>query len=304
METIGRALAARWGDLIEMSLKSHLKTFVPEGLWHFAGFCKRLPTYWRLDRSENLRVQQGVPGLPLFVAPDLHVQIPESVTAYIYWRAHAFEDADLWAETTDFLKLAEGCSRLIDIGAQTGFFSALFARARTAPVSILSMEPDAQVQAILARARVLNGGDGIDWEIRHEAVSDHEGTIGIPISNRPYEADLSAGEPGDLITVPSRSLTALIESLDWTPDLLKIDVESFEYEILTTSLPVIERLRPALHLEVHWEILQRRGLDPMDFLAPLARMGYRGNRSGYRTLEDWAAAGRKEVVSRLSLKVG
>lgn len=287
-----------------MSLKSHLKNVVPESLWHFAGFCKRLPTYWRLDRSESLRVRQGVEGLPLFVARDLHVSIPESVTAYIYWRAHAFEDADLWAETTDFLELAEGRSRLIDIGAQTGFFSALFARARPAPVAILSMEPDSQVQAILARARTLNGGDGIDWEIRHEAVSDHDGTIEIPISNTPYEADLCAGNPGDLITVPSRSLTALVESLDWEPDLLKIDVESFEYEILTTSLPMIERLRPALHLEVHWEILQRRGLDPMDFLAPLARMGYRGNRSGYRKLDDWTVAGRKEVVSRLSLKVG
>jgi len=286
-----------------MSLKNKLKSFVPSGLWQFGGFCKRLPTYWRIDRSESLRVQRGLEGLPLFITPDIHVQIPENVTAYVNWRSHGIEDHDGWLEVRDFLKLSKGRSALIDIGAQTGSISAFFARSRKGAARILSMEPDAQVQAILSRARELNSPRGIDWEIRHEAVSDHIGTIEMPISNTPFETQKGMADFGKLITVPSQTLTALIESLDWVPDLVKIDVESFEYEILTSSLPLIERIKPALQLEVHWEILKRRNLDAMDFLTPLAAMGYRGIRSQYRNPGDWAAAARREAVSRISLKV-
>jgi FkbM family methyltransferase len=286
-----------------MRLKKKLKSIVPSGLWQFAGFCKRLPVYWRIDRSESLRVQQGLEGLPLFVTRDLCVQIPESVTAYVNWRAHGIEDAASWAEVRDFLKLAEGRVALIDIGAQTGSISAFFARSRTGPARILSMEPDAQVQAILARARDLNSPPGIDWEIRHEAVSDHVGTIEMPISNTPFETQKGMADFGRRIVVPSQTLTSLVASLDWVPDLVKIDVESFEYEILTASLPLIERIRPALQLEVHWEILRLRHLDAMDFLTPLGAMGYRGIRAHYRNPRDWEAAGRREAVSRLSLKI-
>lgn len=286
-----------------MSLKNRIKSVLPSGLWHLGGFCKRLPVYWRIDRSESLRVQRGLEGLPLFITRDIYVQIPENVTAYVNWRAHGIEDHASWVEVRDFLKLSEGRSALIDIGAQTGSMSAFFARSRTGPARILSMEPDAQVQAILDRARDLNSPQGIDWEIRHEAVSDHVGTIEMPISNTPFETQKGMADFGKLISVPSQTLTSLVDSLDWVPDLVKIDVESFEYEILTTSLPLIERIKPALQLEVHWEILKRRNLDAMDFLSPLAAMGYRGIRARYRNPDDWVTAGKREVVSRLSLHV-
>lgn len=286
-----------------MTLKDRIKSVVPSELWQFGGFCKRLPIYWRMDRSESLRVQRGLEGLPLFITRDIHVQIPENVTAYVNWRAHGIEDEASRAEVMDFLRLSEGRSALLDIGAQTGSISAFFARSRTGPAHILSMEPDAQVQAILARARALNSPEGINWEIRHEAVSDRDGAIEMPISNTPFETERGMADFGKLITVPSRTLTNLVDSLDWIPDIVKIDVESFEYEILTSSLPLIERIKPALQLEVHWGIMKRRNLDAMDFLTPLGAMGYRGIRAHYRNPGDWAAAGRREAVSRLSLKV-
>lgn len=286
-----------------MNLKSFIRNFVPPGLWQLGGFCKRLPAYWRIDRSESLRVKHGLEGLPLFFTRDLYVQIPESVTAYVNWRAHAIEDEISRVEVRDFLELAEGRKALIDVGAQTGSISAFFARSRKGPARILSMEPDPQVRSILERARTLNTPEGIAWEIRHEAVSDHEGIIEMPVSNTPFETERGMADFGKLIEVPARTLTGLVESLDWTPDLVKIDVESFEHEILTTSLSLFERLRPALQLEVHWEILSRRGLDAKEFLEPLGAMGYRGIRARYRNPGDWFAEGLKLPVSRFSLAV-
>jgi FkbM family methyltransferase len=284
-----------------MNIRNTLFKITPNAVWSFAGFIKRLPVYWKLDRSENLRVRRGIEGLPLFVTPDVHVCIPESVTAYQNWRAHGIEDPTSSVETTDFLELATGKRAFIDVGAQTGFMSALFAKSRSGAMKIISVEPDPQVHAILERARVLNAGTECDWTILHQAVSDTSGTISMPISNSLYESGKGKTEVGKQIEVRSTTLNELVESLGWAPDIIKIDVESFEYEILTTSLELISRLKPALQLEVHWEILRQRGLGPERFLKPLADIGYRGIRKRYRGLPDWMDAERKEKITRLSI---
>lgn len=286
-----------------MSLRNQLKAALPPSWWMFAGFCKRLPAYWRLDRSESLRVKQNVAGLPLFVTPDIFVHIPESVTALVNWRLHAIEDPAGSIEIENFLELATGCSSFIDIGAQTGFLSALFARSRLAPTRILSIEPDPQVHPILARARELNLSPGSEWEIRHLAVADEKGIISVPTSNSLYESRGSLSKLGAPIEVAAESLRSLLESLAWTPDILKIDVESFEFEILVPSLSLFAGIKPALQLEVHWELLAKRHRNPFAFLGPLHEIGYRGIRQSFRGLREWERSSKRDSVSRLSLKV-
>jgi FkbM family methyltransferase len=260
-----------------------------------------MPVYWRLDRSESLRVRNGIEGLPLFVTPEAVVMIPESITAYLNWRTHGIEDPMSSAETQDFLELSQGKNAFIDVGAQTGFMSALFARTRTGPTNILSLEPDPQVHTVLNRARELNCLPETHWSILHEAVSNVSGILTMPISNSLHESGKGRSEFGKLIEVPSRTLTELAHAQKWLPDLIKIDVESFEHEVLTTSLEFIAKVKPALQLEVHWEMLRQRGLDTGQFLKPLADMGYRGIRNKYRGMDEWERARISEDVSRLAL---
>ena len=85
-------------------------------------------------------------------------------------------------------------------------------------------------------------------------------------------------------------------------DIVKIDTESFEYEIICPALSLFERFRPALQLEVHWEMLAARGRAAADFLGPLADMGYRGIRRRYRTYDAWQRAARSEAISRMALQ--
>jgi hypothetical protein len=123
-----------------MSLKDTLRASLPEGMWRNLGFCKRLPAYWRIDRSESLRVRKRLQGLPLFVTEEIYVLSSESLTAYVCWKAHGLEDYQSSLETRDFLHLAEGRNAQVDIGAQTGFMSALFARSRSGTFKISSLE--------------------------------------------------------------------------------------------------------------------------------------------------------------------
>jgi FkbM family methyltransferase len=283
------------------SIRARLRGLVPFAAWQTAGFVKRLPSYWRIDRSNALRVRNGVWGLPLYVTNAVSVLSPENVTTYLNWQYHGVELNESSREVLDFLDLARDRESLYDIGAQTGFISAVFARSRPDTARILSVEPDQRCLPILRRAIELNDRGEIDWEIAAVAVSDSSGTISLSPSNQFYESASIEGENPGEIEVAATTLVELVEAGSWQPDIIKIDVESFEYEIMS-SLALIERLRPALQLEVHWQMLAARGRAAADVLAPLADMGYRGIRRRYRDYDAWQRASRSEAVSRLALE--
>ncbi|HVX35944.1 MAG TPA: FkbM family methyltransferase [Hyphomicrobium sp.] len=282
------------------TLRTAARMAMPFAVWQTLGFVKRIPSYWRLDRSEALRIRRRTPGLPLYVKSELKVFPPESVTAYLNWQYHGIEINESSTEAKEFLELSRDRKALIDIGAQTGFMSALFARSRSHPCHILSIEPDSQVLPLLERAVVLNTAPHIDWKIKAMAISDMSGRLIMPVSNRLHEHAAKTFKAAE-IDVPVTTLSDLLSSNDWQPDIMKIDVESFEHEILCSSLAAIEQLKPALQLEVHWQMLEKRGRNAKDFLEPLASMGYRGLRRRYRAFDAWMRAGRSEAVSRLAI---
>lgn len=274
-----------------------LRNVVPFSAWQTGGFVRRLPSYWRLDRSNALRIRHRIGGLPHYITKDIYVLSPESVTAFIDWQIHGVEINESSAEVTDFLELSKGCRALVDIGAQTGFMSALFARSRSGAGQILSVEPDPQVLPILRRAMELNCRTEIDWKVAATAVSDSSGRLTLPVSNSLYESREKKIE----IDVPVTTLTEILSNLNWQPDIIKIDVESFEHELICSSLDLIDRLKPKLQLEVHWKMLEQRGRNAKDFLAPLEAFGYRGIRGRYRDLGKWLQLKKSEAVSRFAL---
>jgi FkbM family methyltransferase len=283
------------------TVRDQLRRAVPFTAWQTAGFVKRLPSYWRIDRSQALGFRNGLRGLPLYITDSVSVLSPESVTAYLNWQCHGIEVNEHSREAIDFLELAENRHTLLDLGAQTGFMSAIFARSRCSPARILSVEPDPQCLPVLKRTVDLNGRSDIDWQIAAVAVSDSLGRISLRSGNWFYESPLPDVAGAREIEVEATTLIALIEGQSWQPDIIKIDTESFEHEIICPALSLFERLRPALQLEVHWDMLAARGRAAADFLAPLADMGYRGIRRRYRTYDAWQRAGRSEPVSRMAL---
>lgn len=250
-----------------------------------------------------MRVMQGIEGLPLFVTPDLYVAIPEHLTAYTKWHTHALTDPSSSKELHEFIELASGKTAFIDIGAQTGFLSAVFSRLTSAPGKIASIEPDPQVREALSDARDLNEQLGVDWEIIHAAVSDVTGEILLPACNTVFDKGIQKTILGEPFTVASTTLEDLVKTLGWEPDIIKIDVESYEHEILNSSWKLLERLRPALQLEVHWEILQSRGLNGIRTMECLHELGYRGMRRGYHGIDQWKRQSTRESVSRFSLRI-
>jgi hypothetical protein len=81
----------------------------------YTTFVKRLPSYWRIDRSQALRIRNGVRGLPLYVTDSVSVFPPESVTAYLSWQCQGVEVNEHSREALDFLDLAQDRRAFLDI---------------------------------------------------------------------------------------------------------------------------------------------------------------------------------------------
>jgi hypothetical protein len=59
------------------TIRAALRRALPFAAWQTAGFVKRLPSYWRIDRSQALRIRNGVRGLPLYVTDSISVLSPD-----------------------------------------------------------------------------------------------------------------------------------------------------------------------------------------------------------------------------------
>jgi hypothetical protein len=71
------------------------------------------------------------------------------------------------------------------------------------------------------------------------------------------------------------TLESLCEKMNFVPDLIKMDIESWEYEVINDSLEFLYEHSPSIHLEIHTKQLAERGISASDLVASLKKVGYR-----------------------------
>ncbi|MBM5816113.1 MAG: FkbM family methyltransferase [Cyanobacteria bacterium K_Offshore_surface_m2_239] len=140
---------------------------------------------------------------------------------------------------------------VVDVGANVGNHSlSLSLLPRTS--GVIAFEPNPQAFAILQFNVAING---LEERIQTHrlALSDHEGeaTLRQPNSNL-GGSSLEAAMPSRAGVVAEHHCR-LVRGADWLPDpvaLIKVDVEGHELSCLRGLLPVLERDRPLLFVEV------------------------------------------------------
>jgi FkbM family methyltransferase len=211
---------------------------------------------------------------------------PDSLNVHDLW-VHQCTSYYTRGEVREWLRFSEGCRSLLDAGASAGFFSAVFNRTTEGAGSILSVEPDKRSFALLQETIRLNNGIN-NWRSANCALS---GTVGeLEFSPSDFGGGLgSAGNsrqniyrgPGaaaasalaELVRV--ETLDSLCESHQFVPDLIKMDIESYEFETLTAAKGFLSKLRPKIFLELHNEMIRARGLRPETIVEALHDVGYR-----------------------------
>ena len=71
------------------------------------------------------------------------------------------------------------------------------------------------------------------------------------------------------------TLSQLFMDTTFNPELIKLDIESLEYEVLLDSLDYLLKVKPILIIEIHNAILKKRNLNFKFVLIKLINLGYK-----------------------------
>lgn len=153
---------------------------------------------------------------------------------------------------------------VVDVGANYGYYTMLFADGVGATGRVLAVEPNPAAAALLRESVALNGFD-VNTEIIEAALGEHDGQARLLVPrSEPKNAHIGVGEAGaDMVahSVPMLRFDDLAARLG-TVDLVKIDAEGAELAIVAGMQGLLRTRPPALVLEFN----AARYPDPAGFL--------------------------------------
>ena len=138
---------------------------------------------------------------------------------------------------------------VVDVGANHGYYTLLFAHLAGPTGRVAAIEPHPGTASLLRKSVYANGFQPWTTVFEGAATSgDHEALrLSVP-DHEPKNAHLVADDRADGFTVRGSRLTTLLA--DWPRvDFIKIDVEGAEEACLEGAWPLLERDRPMLVLE-------------------------------------------------------
>jgi FkbM family methyltransferase len=163
-------------------------------------------------------------------------------------------------------------TRVLDIGAQSGFYSLLLSRLVGPAGTVFAFEPLPANFRILEENLRLNSIQNVT--IRREAVSDFSGNISFDFPRE--EVSLIAGpllESDNLGTfqVPAISLDEFVRQTGQPIQFIKMDVEGAETAVLRGAVETLKAFHPSMVVELHHDVPQD-GLHPA--ISLLTELGY------------------------------
>lgn len=160
-------------------------------------------------------------------------------------------------------------STVIDVGANVGFFTRLFARHLGPNGQVIAIEPEARNASDL-RAMLAREGLAQRVTVVQALAADAEGERLLAIDPL-HPANHHIGAQG--LPTPARTLDSLASQAQRV-SLIKIDVQGAEMLVLGGAQAVLRQHRPALYIEVSDADLRRFGTSAEALLKHLSGQGY------------------------------
>ncbi|MCW5890272.1 MAG: FkbM family methyltransferase [bacterium] len=187
--------------------------------------------------------------------------------------------------TRALLRLVRPGQRIVEVGANVGWFSLLLASRVGPSGSVTAFEANPRMVELLRRTLAANGlAAGV--RVVPLAVTDRPGRVTLHrLSRQQGSSSLYAFAPAELagwddeavpLEIEATSLDAYFASDTPPPDLVKIDAEGAEPAVLAGAQRLLDRA-PQVQLVVEFrpDVLARAGHDPRVFLGSLERRGFR-----------------------------
>jgi FkbM family methyltransferase len=193
------------------------------------------------------------------------------------------------AETGALARLLQGCSTILDVGANIGWFSLWFAH-RLQTATIHAFEPLPDNFQFLARNIAANhlGGRVLLYPY---GLSDRAGTFDFysyPTGSTNASL-LNVSGAGNAVKVIGKTVTldSWVRETGTAPDLLKCDVEGAELLVFKGGEATIARHRPIVFTEMLRKWSKPFGYHPNDVLKFFERLGYGCHSIGPRGLASF-----------------
>ena len=163
-------------------------------------------------------------------------------------------------------------STAIDVGANIGFFTILFARWVGPSGRVVAVEPEAENISLLRQRLEEAGVSGVVSVIEGVA-AEQPGTLHL-VLNPFHPADHRIGAQG--VRVRSWTIDEIMAQFGWPAvSLIKIDVQGSEIRVLRGAQDIIARMHPAFFVEVDDRALGEAGFSADQLFDELERHGYR-----------------------------
>jgi FkbM family methyltransferase len=248
------------------------------GTWRPIELVSRL--YGRLHRpctyvGEHTLLTQTVFG-HLIHLDSRDTSLLPSLVSYGYWEA---------AVTRALLRLVRPGHHVIEVGANVGYYTLLFASRVGSTGSVTAFEANPRMVDLLRRTLAMNGLARAT-RVVPIAVTDRPGRVTLHrLGRQQGSSSIYAFAPEDLavwddeaspLDVEATSLDAFLGADAPPVDLVKIDAEGAEPAIVAGMRRLLGR-SPQVRLVIEFipASLERAGHDPRTFLASLTSLGFR-----------------------------
>ena len=230
----------------------------------------RLRAYYWFCYGSRSRRPERFAAAPLAFAPAVRMRLHPTDEGHGQIAFTGFYELEL---TRRLVVLARRGGLLVDVGANYGYFSLLWA-ARRNQNRVIAFEASPRNLSALRENVVRNGLDG-RIEIRGLAIG-REGGI-LPFTLGPEEQTGWGGlslQPGRTVEVEVTTLDQALASVERI-DVLKIDVEGADTWVLMGAQGLLGSKRIAnVYFELNRERLERLGIGDREVMELLQEMGY------------------------------
>jgi FkbM family methyltransferase len=223
----------------------------------------------------NVTVQKGLIALYATIRRTGMLETRPGRMAFLW--AYRFYKHHFEAGPIDGLKrFVSTGGTIIDVGANVGVFSELFAGWVGSNGRVMAIEPEANnLRSLASTASALGSKTPID--VIAGAASDRSGSGRLAV-NRDHPGDhrLSDAFGPDTLSVALYRLDDLMAERDWPPvQIIKVDVQGAELQVINGATDILRRDRPAVFMEIDDNALRTQGTSASELVKRMDSLHYR-----------------------------
>lgn len=178
-------------------------------------------------------------------------------------------------EMNNLFSLIKPGDVIIDIGANYGFFTLSFAKRVGPNGKVYSFEPDPKNHKAFSININRNSFTNITSVNKGLGSTNGQMILEVPVAWNRGGNRINPNPEGEHSVVDIITLNDYVSSVDIKRvDLIKIDVEGFEFQILKGARNVLDKFHPTLFIEIDDENLDDQGDSPVKILEFLMELGY------------------------------